>query len=120
MRCDFSKITLFYKGSRPREHRYATPAVMTQQCERAKVKVVKTVHGGAPLLRADQVSELLAEVPALRVVAMVRDPRAVVASREALPGQWQDTLQGGKLLATMCSSLSQFPLRSRSSKVFTL
>merc|ERR1719253_2000622 len=120
MRCDFSQITLFYKGSRPREHRYATPAVMTKQCKSAKVRVVKTVHGGSPLLRADQISELLAEVPTLRVVAMVRDPRAVVASREALPGQWQDTLRGGQLLSTMCTSLSAFPLRAHSSRVFTL
>jgi len=114
-RCDFSQVQGMRHLKKTHEHNdgrvpeYFDPANMTKRCRAAKVRIVKTVHIDESVMSTAGVGSVLKAVPRLKVVSVVRDPRAVYSSRQQCHAAWKASWTGTKrpLLTRMCSQLGQ-------------
>ena len=82
-------------GEWSRQPHTSVTAVPVEECRGSGALLAKTVRLHGPL-----VTQVAASVPELRVVHLVRDPRAVVASLQAQAEEW-----GGRSGETYCKQL---------------
>jgi len=114
-RCDFSHLQGMRHLKKTHEHNdgrvpeYFDPANMTRRCRAARLRVVKTVHIDESVMSTQGVQAVLKAVPRLKVVSVVRDPRAVYSSRQQCHAAWKASWTGTKrpLLTRMCAQMGQ-------------
>jgi len=115
MRCDFSQMQDMRHLKKTHEHNdgkvpeYFDPATMAQRCRSARLRIVKTVHIDESVMSTQGVRAVLQAVPRLKVVSVVRDPRAVYSSRQQCHAAWKASWTGTQrpLLNRMCAQLGQ-------------
>lgn len=114
LRCDFSRLGGMRHLKLNAKHNNGevpesvfSPEALASQCRTATMRIVKTVHIDENVMTTAGMGTVLQAVPHLKVMSVVRDPRAVYSSREQCHLSWHKSWVNTHpaLFDRMCSQL---------------